>query len=224
MKKPQSKPAVDAGLVCLDASDLLRPSVFAAISELPEHRRVLYFARVGAITRAAAAQKSGRARRRTEAPNLPLIPDTAVFQRKLADLPIATYRAGETVLTAASTTGRLLILKDGTVAVIREGVEIGKVTEPGAVFGELSVLLGRPHTADVIAVKPSRFYFASAAIMKDPVALLYVAAILARRLDGANQALIELTQQIQDDEPRIVIGKTVEKIQGLLGASGASIH
>jgi hypothetical protein len=46
MKKPQSKPAVDAGLVCLDASDLLRPSVFAAISELPEHRRILYFARL----------------------------------------------------------------------------------------------------------------------------------------------------------------------------------
>jgi CRP/FNR family transcriptional regulator, cyclic AMP receptor protein len=224
MKKPQSKPAVDAGLVCLDASDLLRPSVFAAISELPEHHRVLYFDRVRAITRADAAQKIGRARRRTEAPNMPLISDTAVFQRKLADLPIATYRAGETVLTAASTTGRLLILKDGAVAVIREGVEIGKVTEPGAVFGELSVLLGRPHTADVIAVKPSQFYVASAAIMKDPVALLYVAAILARRLDGANQALIELTQQIQDDEPRIVIGKTVEKIQGLLGASGASIH
>jgi CRP/FNR family transcriptional regulator, cyclic AMP receptor protein len=224
MKKPQSKPAVDAGLVCLDASDLLRPSVFAAISELPEHHRVLYFARVRAITRADAAQKIGRARRRTEAPNMPLISDTAVFQRKLADLPIATYQAGETVLTAASTTGRLLILKDGAVAVIREGVEIGKVTEPGAVFGELSVLLGRPHTADVIAVKPSQFYVANAAIMKDPVALLYVAAILARRLDGANQALIELTQQIQDDEPRIVIGKTVEKIQGLLGASGASIH
>jgi CRP/FNR family transcriptional regulator, cyclic AMP receptor protein len=224
MKKPQSKPAVDAGLVCLDASDLLRPSVFAAISELPEHHRVLYFDRVRAITRADAAQKIGRARRRTEAPNMPLISDTAVFQRKLADLPIATYRAGETVLTAASTTGRLLILKDGAVAVIREGVEIGKVTEPGAVFGELSVLLGRPHTADVIALKPSQFYVANAAIMKDPVALLYVAAILARRLDGANQALIELTQQIQDDEPRIVIGKTVEKIQGLLGASGASIH
>jgi hypothetical protein len=46
MKKPQSKPAVDAGLVCLDASDLLRPSVLAAISELPEQRRVLYFARL----------------------------------------------------------------------------------------------------------------------------------------------------------------------------------
>jgi hypothetical protein len=36
----------------------------------------------------------------------PLIPNIAVFQRKLAGFPIATYRAGEIVLAAASTTGR----------------------------------------------------------------------------------------------------------------------
>jgi len=42
---------------------------------------------------------------------MPLIPDTAVFQRKLATFPLATYRAGETVLSAASRTGRLLILR-----------------------------------------------------------------------------------------------------------------
>jgi len=41
---------------------------------------------------------------------MPLIPDMAVFQRKLATLPLETYQAGETVLRAASTTGRLLIL------------------------------------------------------------------------------------------------------------------
>jgi hypothetical protein len=46
MKELQPKPAVDPGLGCLDASDLLSPSVLAAISELPEHRRVLYFARL----------------------------------------------------------------------------------------------------------------------------------------------------------------------------------
>src|SRR6266511_527915 len=33
---------------------------------------------------------------------MPLIPDMAVFQRKLATLPLATYQAGETVLSAAS--------------------------------------------------------------------------------------------------------------------------
>ena len=65
-------------------------------------------------------------------PNMPtpLIPDIAVFQRKLATLPLVTYQAGETVLSAASTTGRLLILKEGAVAVVKEGVEIARVTEP----------------------------------------------------------------------------------------------
>ena len=73
----------------------------------------------------------------------PGLPNTAALQKKFADLPIAIYEAGETVLTAASTTGRLLILKEGAVAIVKEGVEIGNVAEPGAVFGELSVLFTR---------------------------------------------------------------------------------
>src|SRR5262249_48924511 len=82
------------------------------------------------------------ARKGDGGPNMPtpLIPDMAVFQRKLATLPLTTYQAGETVLSATSTTGRLLILKQGAVAVVKEGVEIARVTEPGSVFGELSVL------------------------------------------------------------------------------------
>ena len=104
------------------------------------------------------SQRHHRTKTWNGAPSMSLIADTAAFQRKLADLPIATYQAGETVLTAASTTGRLLILKKGAVAVLKEGVEISKVAEPGAVFGELSVLLDQPHTADVVAVKASQFY------------------------------------------------------------------
>jgi hypothetical protein len=102
----------------------------------------------------------------------PLIPDIAVFQRKLATLPLVTYQAGETVLSAASTTGRLLILKEGAVAVVKEGVEIARVTEPGAVFGELSVLLDQPHTADVRALEASQFHVADAAttLRVDPIA------------------------------------------------------
>jgi CRP/FNR family cyclic AMP-dependent transcriptional regulator len=156
---------------------------------------------------------------------MPLIPDIAVFQRKLAGFPLATYQAGETVLAAASTTGRLLILRQGAVAVVKEGVEIAKVTEPGAVFGELSVLLDQPHTAEVRALEASQFHVADAATLLkvDPIALLYVATVLARRLDGANQALIELKRQLQVGEAPSVISKTVEKMQGLLGASGASL-
>ena len=50
---------------------------------------------------------------------MPLIPDIAVFQRKLAGFPLATYQAGEAVFTAGSMTGRLLILRQGAVAVVK---------------------------------------------------------------------------------------------------------
>ena len=155
----------------------------------------------------------------------PLIPDTADLERKLASLPLATYQAGETVLAAASTTGRLLILEKGAVEVVKEGVEIARVTEPGAVFGELSVLLDQPHTADVRALEASQFHVADAGTLLrvEPFALFYIATVLARRLDAANQALIELKRQVQTGEPRSVIGKTVERLEGLLGASGANL-
>jgi len=136
-----------------------------------------------------------------------------------------TYQAGEVVLATRSKTGQLLILRNGMVAIVKEGVEIAKVTEPGAVFGELSALLDQPHTADVRALKTSQFHVADAAalLVQDPIALLYVATVLARRLDGANQALIELKSQLQAGQPRNVIGITVEKMEGLLAASGASL-
>ena len=156
---------------------------------------------------------------------MPLIPDTAELKTKLARLPVATYQPGETVLAAGSTTGRLLILKQGAVEVVKEGVEIAKVTEPGAVFGELSVLLDQPHTADVRALEASQFHVADAGTLLrvEPFALVYVATVVARRLDGANRALIELKRQVQAGEPRSVIKKTVEMMEELLGASGANL-
>lgn len=112
-----------------------------------------------------------------------------------ANLPLATYRAGESVLVAGSSTGRLLFLKDGAVAVVRQGTEIATVDTPGAVFGEISALLNRPHTADVYALKPSQFYVADAALLRfSAVALSYVAAALARRLDRANDVLVASLQ------------------------------
>ena len=114
-------------------------------------------------------------------------------------LPAVSIQAGETVLSADSTTGRLLILKEGKVSVEQEGVEIARVMEPGAIFGELSVLLDQPHTADVHALEASQFHVADAATILriDPTALLYVATVLAQRLDSANRGLLELKRQFR---------------------------
>jgi CRP-like cAMP-binding protein len=148
--------------------------------------------------------------------------DAAGFQKSLAALPLTTCQAGETVLADGSKTDRLLILKTGNVAVVKEGVEIATVTEPGAVFGEISALLDCPHTTDVRALATSQFYVAHPASLQDPATLFYVAAILARRLDGANQALVELKSEIED-KPRSMIGETIKKMEKLLGASGANL-
>jgi CRP/FNR family transcriptional regulator, cyclic AMP receptor protein len=151
---------------------------------------------------------------------MPLIPDAAVIEERLAAFPLTTYQVGENVFVAGSKTDRLMFLRNGAVAVLKEGIEIAKVTEPGAVFGELSALLDQPHTADVRALETSEFHVANAdaLLAHDPIALLYVAAILARRLDGANQALIELKSQLQAGQPGSVVGKTIDKMEGLLGA------
>ena len=49
----------------------------------------------------------------------------------------------------------------------------------------------------------------------DPTVALYVAAILARRLDTANRSLIEVKHQLKAGEPSSVIGRAVEKVEEL---------
>jgi len=129
---------------------------------------------------------------------MPLNPDTAMLQRRLFDtMPLATYQPGETVLAAGTKTGRLLILKKGAVAIKKKGTVIAEVTEPGAVFGELSAFLDQPHTADVATLEASEFRVAHADLLvEDPIVLLYVAAIMAQRLNLANEALVELKGEV----------------------------
>jgi CRP/FNR family transcriptional regulator, cyclic AMP receptor protein len=92
------------------------------------------------------------------------------------------------VIVDGSKTGRLLILRKGSVAIVKEDTEIATVAEPGAVFGELSILLDQPHTADVRALGTSQFHVADATTLlaQNPVAVLYVATVMAHRLDSDN--------------------------------------
>jgi CRP-like cAMP-binding protein len=156
---------------------------------------------------------------------MPLIADKATFENSLASLPLATYQPGDTVIADGSTTGRLLILRKGTVAIMKGDTEIAKVAEPGAVFGELSVLLGQPHMANVLALEASQFHVADAAALltENPIAVLHVAIMLAHRLDAANQALIQLKKQLHSGAPDNVVNNTVSKIEGILAVSGASL-
>ena len=119
--------------------------------------------------------------------------NSTAFEKFLTVLPLATYRAGETILKAGSKTGRLLILESGAVAILKDSIEIATVDEPGAVLGEISALLDQPHSADVRTLKESQFRVADAAqIANNPNAMLYIAKNLARRLVAADDVLVQL--------------------------------
>ena len=150
-----------------------------------------------------------------------LIHDSEAWQSKLAALPVESYEAGETVFAEGTKTGRLLILKSGAVGIYKGDIEFAQVAEAGAVFGELSALLDAPHSADVRALETSEFHVADAAtLLKDPTALLYITVVLARRIDAANQGLLQLKRLVEAGEPPGLIDATLDKIEGLLSAVG----
>ena len=153
---------------------------------------------------------------------MPLVHDPEVWRARLAVLPLARYEAGETVFAEGTKTGRLLILKSGAVSIFKGDIEFAQVAEPGAVFGELSALLDEPHSADVRTLEKSEFHVADAAtLLQDPVALLYVTMVLARRIDTANQGLLQLKIMLAAGEPPGLIDATLDKIEGLLSAIGS---
>lgn len=123
----------------------------------------------------------------------------------LRHLPVETFRAGEALVEAGTASGKLFVLREGEVEVVRDGVVIGTVAEPGAVIGEISALLGQPHAADVRALRTSSFHVGEAGPMlrADPAMSLHVAVGLARRLHAVNSRVIEMQRETDArDGPR----------------------
>ena len=67
------------------------------------------------------------------------------------------FQTGDLVLEQGHRTGMLFFLIEGDVEVLRDDVRVARVSEPGVVFGEMSLLLDRTHTASVRALRPSAF-------------------------------------------------------------------
>jgi CRP/FNR family cyclic AMP-dependent transcriptional regulator len=139
--------------------------------------------------------------------------DPALVLARLSTLPVEVHGSGDLVLASGTMTGKLLILRDGAVEVVRDGLRLAEVSEPGAVFGEMAALLDRPHTADVRTLEPSTFYVADGqTFLRVPAAALYVAVILAGRLDLVNRYLIEARSQLKPAERGGILDQMIDNI------------
>lgn len=113
-----------------------------------------------------------------------------------------TFLAGdELLIREGETTGRLYVLLNGRLDVLKKETVVATVTQPGAILGEMSVLLGQPHTATVRATVASTVYQfddAAAFLRTQPAVALLVAQLLAHRLNAATTYLADLKRQSAD--------------------------
>ncbi|MEM1058447.1 MAG: cyclic nucleotide-binding domain-containing protein [Verrucomicrobiota bacterium] len=119
------------------------------------------------------------------------------------DQPEVTVEAGETIIREGGLHARLLVLIEGSVQVSKNDYEINVVDEPGSVFGEMSLLLNRSHTATLRALTKCRFRAVENAeklVEKNPVLFVHIARLLALRLDCLNHYLADIKSQFSDRE------------------------
>lgn len=118
-----------------------------------------------------------------------------------ADLPVVHFAPGDVMIAEGPASGRLLVLMSGSVEVLRGTTQIAEASEPGAIFGEISALLGGPHTATVRAVtdvEARELAGAAAALKRETPLTWFVARLLAQRLADATGYLADIKRQFAD--------------------------
>ncbi|MEO5805583.1 cyclic nucleotide-binding domain-containing protein [Devosia sp.] len=114
------------------------------------------------------------------------------------DLKQVSFKSGQKLLSEGDRHGKLFVLIEGEVEVIRERTQVTHIDEPGSIFGEMSTLLDMPHSATVKALSDVKAYEIPDALTfldKRPEFSLHIATMLARRLYYTTSYLVDLQQQ-----------------------------
>jgi len=120
---------------------------------------------------------------------------------RTAHLPEVEVAAGDPVVTEGGASGEIFVLVSGSLTVRKGDQQVNTITRPGAVVGEISVLLGTLHGATVVAAAPSVLRVARdgrAFLGEDAELLRSVAVGLAERLNFVTTYLADLKDQYGD--------------------------
>jgi CRP/FNR family cyclic AMP-dependent transcriptional regulator len=130
--------------------------------------------------------------------------------------PTLTLEPGDVLVKEGDPGGDLYVLETGRLRVERDGVTLATITSPGALIGEMSVLLGTENTATVRAEKPSTLRHvkdALAYLERQPLVALRVAMLLSQRLDATSALLVE-AQKGKPAEQGNVFGRLMAAVSG----------
>jgi len=118
-------------------------------------------------------------------------------------VPVRVFEPGTILLAEGQKSGLLYVLLDGDIEIVKGDFQINIVSDPGAIFGEMSVLLDLPHMATVRALSGCRAHEVrdgSEFLRAHPEIAHHLAQLLARRLHGVSTYLVDLKQQFASHE------------------------
>ena len=126
------------------------------------------------------------------------------------------FAPGTILLSEGDTSGKLYVLAEGTVEVLRGDTPVAIVGGPGSIFGEMSVLLNRPHTATVRAASQvSAFVFDDAEnfLKSHPEIAFFLGRLLAERLNAATTYLVDIKRQFEGHGNHLgMVGEVLETL------------
>jgi CRP-like cAMP-binding protein len=135
-------------------------------------------------------------------------------------LPRRTLAAGETLIADGSRTDTLFVLLEGRLRVEKQGTRIAIVQDVGACVGEMSLLLDREATSDVVAESDAVVAVverARALLTEQSDLALAIARLLASRLQVMTTYLVDLKRQYADHEGGLGM---VDVVLGTLAQGG----
>jgi CRP/FNR family transcriptional regulator, cyclic AMP receptor protein len=134
-----------------------------------------------------------------------------------AGLPERCFATAEVVLEEDKKTGLLYILAEGRVEILKRDTRVGTISHPGAIFGDIAILLNQSHSATVRCLAPSRFYVIedpAGFLVAHPALSLALARGLAERLDSLTRYLVDVKAQYEDRADHL--GMVDEVLESLL--------
>jgi CRP/FNR family transcriptional regulator, cyclic AMP receptor protein len=144
--------------------------------------------------------------------------------RHTANSPDLVLADGDVIVREGERTGSLIVLVEGRLEVRRRDITVVRIDEPGAIVGELGLLLDMVASADVVADGPCvvrRMDDAEATFAANPAFARHLATMLAQRLWQISTYLTDLQHQYADRDD--TLGLVPSVLSDLLGGGRAAV-
>jgi CRP/FNR family cyclic AMP-dependent transcriptional regulator len=135
-------------------------------------------------------------------------------------LPEVAFAPGEAVVREGGAAGGIWVLVSGDLRVRKGDAVVNTISRPGALVGEVSVLLDSVSSATVEATEPSILRYAAdgrALLNSDPLITMLVAKGLAERLNFVTTYLADLKHQYSDAPGLTMVADVMRQLASLQG-------